>query len=188
MSNNNSKTALIKTLALKLRAKGHVVVECEGDADRTMKNVKVMLWSLWKKSKLRERGNLQLSLLMTLTFLLCWFICGTRPWVIYFCVTKLGKASKKNLEIISIKNVASSLPTHVKENLLCIHAWGGCDTTSALFSQRKTAVLKFVESNCDFARHLYSVFQDPFATQDKVSSVGIKVAKNMYGMYKIGAL
>ena len=49
-------------------------------------------------------------------------------------------------------------------------------------------MLKFVESNCDFARHLYSVSQDPFATQDKVSSVGIKVAKNMYGMYKIGAL
>ena len=49
-------------------------------------------------------------------------------------------------------------------------------------------MLKFVESNSDFARHSNSVFQDPFATQDKVSSTGIKVAKNMYGMYKIGAL
>ena len=57
-----------------------------------------------------------------------------------------------------------------------------------LFGQGKTAVLKFVESNGDFAQHLHSVFQDPFTTQDKVSSAGIKVAKNMYGMYKIGSL
>ena len=42
LSNNNNKTALIKPLALKLRAKGHVV-ECEGDADRTiaMKGIEV---------------------------------------------------------------------------------------------------------------------------------------------------
>ena len=95
---------------------------------------------------------------------------------------------KKDLEIISIKNVASTLPSHVKENLLFIHAWGGSDTTSMLFGQGKTAVLKLVESNGDFDRYLYSVIQNPFATRDKVSSVGIKVAKNMYGMYKIGAL
>ena len=36
-SNNNNKTALSKALTLKLRAKGHVLVEC---------NVKVMLTEL----------------------------------------------------------------------------------------------------------------------------------------------
>ena len=61
------------------------------------------------------------------------------------------KSIKKNLEIISIKNVAFSLPSHVKENVLFIHAWGGCDTTSVLFGQGKAAVLKIVESNGDFA-------------------------------------
>ena len=76
----------------------------------------------------------------------------------------------------------------MKENLLLIHACDGCDATSALFGQGKTAVPKFVESNGYFARHLYSISQDPFATQDKVSSTGIKVAKNMYGIYKIEAL
>ena len=60
---------------------------------------------------------------------------------------KARKSFKKDLKIISIKNVASNLLIHIKENLLFIHAWGGCDTTSALFGQGKTAVLKFVESN-----------------------------------------
>ena len=77
-----------------------------------------------------------------------------RPWVVYFCVMKLEKSIKKDLEIISIKNVAFSLPSRVKENLLFIHVCGGCDTTSALFGQGKTAVPKFVESNGYFARHL----------------------------------
>ena len=55
------------------------------------------------------------------------------------------KSIKK--DIIIIKNVASNPLSHVKENLLFIHAWGGCNTTSAVFGQGKTAVLKFVESN-----------------------------------------
>ena len=76
----------------------------------------------------------------------------------------------------------------MKENLLFIHACDGCDATSALFGQGKTAMPKFVESNGYFARHLYSVFQDPFATQDEVPSAGTKVAKNMYGIYEIEAL
>ena len=76
----------------------------------------------------------------------------------------------------------------MKENLLFIHACDGCDATSALFRQRKRAVPKLVESNGYFVRHLYTVFQDSFATQDKVSSARIKVAKNMYGIYKIEAL
>ena len=62
------------------------------------------------------------------------------------------KSIKKDLEIISIKNVTSTLPSHMKENLLFIHALGGCDTTSALFGQGKTAVLKFVELKGDFAQ------------------------------------
>ena len=43
LPNNNNKTALIKALALKLTSKGHVVVEHEGDADRTiaMKGIEV---------------------------------------------------------------------------------------------------------------------------------------------------
>ena len=36
LSNSNNKAALIKALALKLRAKDHVVVEFEGNAGRTI--------------------------------------------------------------------------------------------------------------------------------------------------------
>ena len=179
LSNNNNKTALIKALALKLRAKGHVVLECEGDAGRTI-TVKGIEVTRERKSTTVVVGNTDILVMLVHIW--------DQTMGDLFLYHKARKNIEKDLEIISIKNVASSLPCHVKENLLFVHAWDGCDTTSALFGQEKTAVLKFLKSNGDFSRHLYSVFQDPFATQDKVSSAGIKVVRNMYGMYKIGAL
>lgn len=149
LSNSNNKAALIKALAVRLRSKGHVVLECDGDAD-----ILVMLLHMWDDTL----GDL-------------------------FLRHEAKKSIKKDLEIISIKSVASNLPSYVKECLLFIHAWSGCDTTSALFGQGKTAVLKFLEANCGFAQKICSVFQDPFALHDQVSSIGIKVAKEMYGMY-----
>ena len=144
LSNNDNKTALIKALALKLRAKGHVVVECEGDADRTiaMKGIEVP-----RERKFATVIADDTDILVMLVHM--W----DQTMDDLFLRHEARKSIKKDLEIISIKNVASSLPSHVKENLLFIRAWGGCDTTSALFGQGKTAVLKFFESNGDFARH-----------------------------------
>ena len=142
LSNNNNKTALIKALALKLRAIGHVVVECEGDANRTIakKGIEVA----------RERKSANVVADDTdILFMLVHMWDQTMGDL--FLRHEARKSIKKNLEIISIKNVAFSLPSHVKENVLFIHAWGSCDTTSVLFGQGKAAVLKIVESNGDFA-------------------------------------
>ena len=120
------------------------MVECEGDADRTiaMKGIEVP-----RERKFATVIADDTDILVMLVHM--W----DQTMDDLFLRHEARKSIKKDLEIISIKNVASSLPSHVKENLLFIRAWGGCDTTSALFGQGKTAVLKFVESNGDFARH-----------------------------------
>ena len=122
-------------MALKLRVKGHVVVECEGNADRTiaMKGIEV---AQKRKSVTAVADDIDILVML----LLMW----DETMGVLFLRHEARKSIKKDLEIISIINVTSSLPSHVKENLLFIHAWGGCDTTSALFGQGKTAVLKFV--------------------------------------------
>ena len=135
--------------------KGHVVVEHEGDADRTivMKGIEVA-----QKSKSGAVVADDTDILVMLVHMWNQAMCDL------FLHHEATESIKKDVEIISIKkNVASSLLSHVKENLRFIHAWGGSDTTSTLFGQGKTA-LKLVESNGDFDRYLYSVFQDPFAT------------------------
>ena len=41
------------------------------------------------------------------------------------------------LEFISVKETISLMPEHVCRNLLFIHAWGSCNSTSATFGQGK---------------------------------------------------
>ena len=131
-------------MALTLRAKRHMVVECEDDAGRiiAMKGIEV---AREKKSATVVADDTDILVRMVHMW--------DQTIGDLFLRHEARKCIEKDLEIISIKNIASSLPSHVKENMLFIHAWGGCDTTSALFGQRKTAVLKFAESNGDFARH-----------------------------------
>ena len=122
--------------------KVHVAVEYEGDADRTitMKGIEVA----------RERKSAT-AIADDTDILVMLVHMWDQTMGDLFLRHEARKSIKKNLEIISIKNVAFSLPSHVKENVLFIHAWGGCDTTSVLFGQGKAAVLKIVESNGDFA-------------------------------------
>ncbi|XP_065640847.1 uncharacterized protein LOC124805886 [Hydra vulgaris] len=75
----------------------------------------------------------------------------------------------------------SLLPTHVRSNLLFIHAWGGCDTTSSCFGQGKTAAMKLVEQNSILIKKVCLVFNNLFATQEQVSSAGIQFAIKAYG-------
>ena len=122
--------------------KVHVAVEYEGDADRTitMKGIEVA----------RERKSAT-AIADDTDILVMLVHMWDQTMGDLFLRHEARKSIKKNLEIISIKNVAFSLPSHVKENVLFIHAWGSCDTTSVLFGQGKAAVLKIVESNGDFA-------------------------------------
>ena len=70
---------------------------------------------------------------------------------------------------------------HVCRNLLFIHAWGGCDTTSATFGQGKTTIMKLVEKNNPFIQNICSIFKDPAATREQVSTAGRQLAVKIYG-------
>ena len=73
------------------------------------------------------------------------------------------------------------MPEHVCRNLLLIHAWGGCDTTSATFGQGKTTIMKFVEKNSSFILNICSIFNDPAATKEQVLTTGRQLAVEIYG-------
>ena len=104
---------MIKALALKLRAIGHVVVECEGDANRTIakKGIEV---AQERKSATVVADDTDILFML--------FHMWDQTMGDLFLRHEAKKSIKKDLEIISIKNVQCSLPSHVKENLLFIHA------------------------------------------------------------------
>ena len=61
------------------------------------------------------------------------------------------------------------------ENLLAIHAWGGCDTTSGTYAHGKTKIMKLLEKS---DRQVIGQFD---ATQSEVIKSGHDLFVAMYG-------
>ena len=73
--------------------------------------------------------------------------------------------------IHSVKDVSSKVDSVIKNNILFIHAWSGCDTTSSTVGHGKTKLMKALakdRSIQEIAEHFCSA-----DTQDAVGELGI---------------
>lgn len=75
---------------------------------------------------------------------------------------------------------ASSRNKNIKEHLLFLHSWSGCDTTSSMFGKGKN---KLVESliGSDVLQNLSEVISNPWSDQSEVGNASIKAAVLIYG-------
>ena len=69
------------------------------------------------------------------------------------------KSKQEERRLYNIKEVAARLKQEVLSNILAIHAWGGCDTTSASYGIGKTKVVKLVQQS-EEAQKLMTVLSD----------------------------
>ena len=92
-----------------------------------------------------------------------------------------ARKRKKGMMVIDIGEVVRKLDHNVVRNLLFIHAWGGCDSTSAIFNQGKTTLLRLVEKGRKEVLDICSVFNTPTATTDEIGTAGIKLFAILYG-------
>ena len=60
-----------------------------------------------------------------------------------------------------------------------MHAWSGCDTSSAIFNQGRTALLKLVEEGSSNIPLVYSIFDNSLPTQDEIATASINLFVNM---------
>lgn len=68
----------------------------------------------------------------------------------------------------------------MQHHILFLHAWTGCDTTSATFVHGKTSLIKKIQSSKEL-QSLSECICDPWATQDQVAKAGCEVFVIMYG-------
>jgi hypothetical protein len=68
---------------------------------------------------------------------------------------------------------------HVRDNILFLHAFSGCDTTYAFFRQGKMKFLKLLNKNKQLGQ-LVSIFRDENASQDDVDKAGQHVVAFIY--------
>ena len=172
LSNGKNKDQLIEFLSQVLRESGHTVTQSEEDADTQIVDAAVDISCAGKAVTVVADDTDILVLL------------------VYFWNSAMGdiflmSEPKKyqSMKLVNIKTIAQSLDRNVMKNLLFIHAWGGCDTTSATFNQGKTAVMKLVKKGDHRVLDICSVIDKKESTQEGIGSAGIKLFITMYGKY-----
>ncbi|KAG1679337.1 hypothetical protein GQR58_012921 [Nymphon striatum] len=72
------------------------------------------------------------------------------------------------------------IPAQIKSYLLVLHAWTGCDTTSAIHSKGKNSLLRKLKTS-QHLRSLMDILSDKNADQVEVGAAGIELFLYMYG-------
>ena len=86
----------------------------------------------------------------------------------------------KHLKQMSISSTINRLSKCVISNLLVIHAFTGCDTTSAIYEKEKSAVLRMVEKSKK-AQALCQSFMTSGKSREEIGNDGVALFLMMYG-------
>ena len=130
-SNEKNKTNSISLLTTHLRGTGHQVEVSCGDAD-----------TLIVSSALEFAWNGQ-TVVAEDTDVLIMLVYHWRNCMEDIFIRKESRLSTPG-EMISMKDPTSSIPVVIQRHILLIHAWSGCDTTSATFGHGKMYLMKML--------------------------------------------
>ena len=69
--------------------------------------------------------------------------------------------------VFKISDLSSNIGQVITANILFLHAWSGCDTTSATYGHGKTSLLKKIK-NSEELQQISSSMCDPDATAEQL--------------------
>ena len=171
LSNTKNKVQFIKYLSEELSKEYHVI-NCREDADTTI--VKEAL-------KFAQEGC-PVTIVGEDTDILVLLL---HHWAPSMANIFLRSEPKKNsgLKLVNIERYSMKLSPAVKNNLLFVHAWGGCDTTSATFGHGKSKILKLVGLKCpqQDVMAVCNIFNAEDRNQEEIIESGTNLFKIMYG-------
>lgn len=165
LSNSNNKSRLISMLSVKFEANNFVVKQAQDDAD-----VLIIETAL-------ECSRTNRTVVVGEDVDLLVILVGRAPIneEIFFLKPGKGKVQRKLYSSRSFNKYED-----IRDNLLFLHAFTGCDTTSALFHKGKTAALKLFTKRQDL-RAAAQIFNHSDASRESVSSDGIRIFLAVYG-------
>ncbi len=71
----------------------------------------------------------------------------------------------------------------VTAHLLFLHAWSGCDTTSATFGQGKVSLMKKLKQSEEIQR-ISQLMMDPGATDEQIGEAGVRLFVICYCIWR----
>jgi hypothetical protein len=171
LSNETNKKQFIKLLSNHLREAGHHVQESIGDADTNIVATTICLAKTDHVTVVADDTDVLILLLYHWT---------SNMVDIHFRSEASKVKGSHGVKIINIRSVVNDLNQSILGNLLAIHAWGGCDTTSAIFGHGKTKIMKLAEKSV-CVRKALQVIQKVDATENEVISSGQDIFVAVYG-------
>ncbi|CAG9820610.1 unnamed protein product [Phaedon cochleariae] len=164
LANDKNKTRLIQLLSEKMKARGIETVVATGDADGTI--VRCGL----EKAALHPTVTIigeDVDLIVLFAF--------ARPGSnVSFMKPGRGKVESK----LFSTNKLQKLP--FAETILLLHAFSGCDTTSAIYNKSKGGIVKLFSKFSRKMKTISDIFTKPSTQADKVTQTGEKIFLEMY--------
>lgn len=164
LSNDKNKIRFINLLKTKMENNNIRVLQSEEDADRLIVTTAVTLTSSYDVVLVAGED---IDLLVMLTGI-------SQQREIFF--KKCGRS--KATDVI-YSSIFSSKYTSKPELFLFIHAFSGCDSTSAFFGQGKMKMLSMFEKNPDLEKEA-AIFLNTTSTPDEIAAAGERIIVALY--------
>ena len=167
LANERNKSQFIKLLSCHLKADNQVVHQCSGDADTMIAAYAIQY----------ATQGIEVTVIANDTDVLILLVYHWQKEMANIYFLSEMKSQKK---LWNVKDIVFKTGEMLSSHILFIHAWSGCDTTSATFGQGKTTLMKKIKESQEI-QQISSLMSDPNTTKEEVGSAGIKLFVHLYG-------
>ena len=164
LSNENNKNQFILLLSKHLEADGNIA---DGDADTMI--VTCVLQYAGQESEVNVVAD-DTDVLVLLMY----------HWKHNMADVYFLSEVKKNMMVWKIHDLVIKAGEIITSHLLFLHAWSGCDTTSATFGHGITSLLKRIKE-CKEIQQISSLMSEYSATAEQISKAGTRLFVITYG-------
>jgi len=171
LANNLNKQTFIKHLMAHLVEQGFQTRQSDSDADTLIVSTAIDLAAKLSSSVTVVAEDTDILVL------LAYHLKDNMSDILLVSETK--RARKPVKKLVSIRALQTKLGTAVCQQLLTVHALGGCDTTSALYGVGKATVYKRIK-NCHLMPQVETM-QNSEADEKSVSEAGLNLMVIVYG-------
>lgn len=167
LTNSKNKSRFISMISTFFQEANIAVEQAPGDAD---------LLIIQTALNICQKKHAQVSIVGEDIDLLVLLLHHT-PADINILFVKPGKAKSETL-YYSTKSLQTSSP-NLKDCVLLLHAFSGCDTTSAFFRKGKVSSFKLLMKNTKL-KEIASIFMGVNTSKDEIGQVGTRLTLTLY--------
>ena len=172
LGNRSNKTRLIQVLTPILKDAGIHVRQAKSDADTLIVHTALEIASITNSPVVvigTDANLLAILVARATSSMNLYMLCKDKPTTSF-----------------NVKEIQDSLG-EIQQYILFIHAFTGCNTTSAIYDKGKSKALNFVRINRDLYLHLNMIVQDS-SNHDDIAHAGEMFFLALYDAQKFSSL